>query len=124
MKNKEEVLIAIDWCIAEYKDCIGKQYAEIVNRYMNTGVCGKLRSHEVYKVNINTVSRLGFRYVSENKKYLKEIFPLCFKRSRTNMKEYWCKMMPSFASSQEQMQQSLAIRLYILNEIKLIVQNL
>jgi hypothetical protein len=123
MKNKEEVLRALNWLIAEYERSLTMKYGELLGRNMTNGVCSKLCcTTKTDELGRKLIADMGHQYVKENKKHLKVLFPLCFKKSLFKMKSYWCELTPQIAYSPEELKQSLAIRFYILNEIKLKVQ--
>jgi len=123
MENKEEIIQAIDYCVSEYEKSLNMEYAELREKCMYNGVCYKLsRTTWLSKGDIKFISEIGAKYVKENKIHLKKLFPLCFKRSEFKMNLYWCNLTPQISLNKEQMTQSLAIRFYILNEIRQIVQ--
>ena len=118
MENKVEILKTLDWLCNEYEESLSMEYKEIMGRFMNVGICRKLMSFCVSKETRLTISNVGMEYVKDNKKQLKKLFPLCFKRSEFNMKSYWCNITPQIAFSSEDMKQSLAFRFYVLQEIR------
>lgn len=125
MENKEEILKAIDWCIKQYTQSLNMEYFEIRERNMQNGICYKIsKIDESNKLDIDLIINTGRKYVKDNKGYLKQLFPLMFKKGSYKMDSYWCAITPCIALAKDEMSQSLAIRLHILNEIKRIVQSL
>ena len=123
MENKEEILKAIDWCITEYEKSLNMDYFEVCSRDMQNGVCYKIsKIDELSQLDIDLIINTGHQYVKENKTHLKKLFPLMFKKGEYKMKSYWCNMSPCIALAKEEVSQSLAIRFYILNEIRQIIQ--
>lgn len=116
MENKKQTIELLNWLISEYQDALDMCYVEIRSRNMETGVCNKIKSYPYMYQGIDIIS-IGNKYVNENKRHLKKLFPICFKKSSFNMKSYWCNLTPSISYTAEQMEKSLELRLYVLRQI-------
>lgn len=123
MENKEEILRAINIAIKGYEYAIGKEYFDLYSARIHVGVCAYLIENRVPSPVVAKINEIGREFLELNYSIFKTEYKKCFKGFNKSI-PYWSSIIPCVAPDEEQMNQSLQLRLRILKAIKIQLESL